>query len=183
MTPFIFIVLGMIILVTLFWLLFAPKSDKPPAEIQTLEIEKLQPLHCRHFPQISQLLRREDLTFIQRRVPVAMARAWKRQRRRVLRLYLNGLAEDFLRMERLARLIAALSPEISRKQEWQWLWMGLQFRVVFRLLSLRIVLGNPSLPQLARLTDFVASQAAELEVRMSQMAGILPSRLRTSAGT
>jgi len=115
MTPFIFIVLGMIILVTLFWLLFAPKSDKPPAEIQTLEIEKLQPLHCRHFPQISQLLRREDLTFIQRRVPVAMARAWKRQRRRVLRLYLNGLAEDFLRMERLARLIAALSPEISRK--------------------------------------------------------------------
>jgi hypothetical protein len=86
-------------------------------------------------------------------------------------------------MERLARLIAALSPEISRKQEWQWLWMGLQFRMVFRLLSLRIVLGNPSLPQLARLTDFVASQAADLEVRMSQMAGILPSRLRTSAGT
>lgn len=180
MTAFLFTGLGLAILILLFWLLFAPKWNEPPAGIQALEIEELQPLHCRHFPQISQLLRTEDPTFIEQRVPASVARAWRKERRRVLRQYLNGLAEDHVRVERLARLIAALSPGVSRKQEWEWLWMGLQFRVMFRLLALRIVIGNLSLPQLARWTDFVATQAADLQIRMSQMPGILPSRLRLS---
>ncbi|HEV2488501.1 MAG TPA: hypothetical protein VGT03_01740 [Candidatus Acidoferrales bacterium] len=180
MTAAIFTGIGLAILALMFWLLFAPKWNEPPAEIQALEIEKLQPLHCRHFPQISQLLRTEDLTFIEQRVPASMARGWRRERQRVLRQYLNGLAEDRLRVERLARLIAALSPDVSRKQEWQWLWMGIQFRIMFRLLALRIAIGRVSLVQLARWTDFVASQAADLQNRMSQMSQFLPSHLRLS---
>jgi hypothetical protein len=182
MTVLIFSAVGVAILVSLFWLLFAPKWDKPRAEIEALDIEKLQPLHCRHFPQISQLLRPDDLIFIGRRAPASMARAWSRERRRILRQYLNGLAEDYIRVGRLARLIASLSPELSRKQEWEWFWMGLQFQAVLQLLRLNVTLGSLSLAQLTRWTDFVSSQAADLEIRMSQLAGILPSRLRTSPG-
>jgi hypothetical protein len=180
MTVLIFTGVGVAVLLSLFWLLFASRWDKPRAEIETLDIEKLQPLHCRHFPQISQLLRPDDLTFIGRRAPAPMTRAWRRERRRILRQYLNGLAEDYIRVEHLARLIASLSPEVSRKQEWEWFWMGLQFRVVLQFLRLKLSLGSLSLPQLTRWTDFVSSQAADLEFRMSQLAGVLPSRLRTS---
>ena len=182
MSSAIFIFVGMAILILLFWLLFAPKWGTPRPAIQPLEIEQLQPLHCRHFSQIRFLLRQDDLKFVERNAPPELARAWKRDRRKVLRKYLNGLAEDLARLEHLARMIASLSPEVSRQREWEWFWLGLKFRLIFQLLVIRIALGERSLPQLARLTDLVASHAAKLEVRMSQMAGVLPSRLRPSAG-
>lgn len=182
MSNVIFIILGIAIFILLLWLLFAPKWGTPRPAIQSLKIEQLEPLHCRHFSQIRFLLRQDDLKFVERSAPRELARTWKRDRRKVLRKYLNGLAEDFACLEHLARMIASLSPEVSRKREWEWFWLGIQFRVVFQLLVIRIVLGERSLPQLARLTDFVASHAAKLEVRMSQMAGVLPSRLRPSTG-
>lgn len=179
----IFILLGIAILALLFWLLVPASAKGPGAAIESLEIEQLQPLHCRHFPQISLLLQPDDRRFVEQRASAEVARAWKRERRKIMLAYLKGLAEDFNRLETLARLLASLSSEVSRKREWEWFWMGLQFRIMFKLLTLRFTFGHFSLPHLARLTDFVASHAAELEVRMSQMSGMLPSRMRMSAGT
>lgn len=183
MTTILFTALGLAILAALLWLLFAPRWSKPQPAIETLELEQLRLLHCRHFPQISQLLQSEDREFIERIAPPAMARAWKRERRKILREFLNGLNEDFARLENLARLIAALSTEVSRSREWEWFWLGLKFHVLFRLVAIRMVLGWLPTPPLARLTDFVASRAAELEISISQMAGVLPPRLRPTAST
>lgn len=183
MTTILFIVIGIAILGALFWLLFAPQWNGPRAGVESLEIEQLEPLHCRHFPQIRMVLQSEDRAFIARRAPAVMAREWKRERRRVLHRYLNGLAEDFGRLDSLARLLATVSAEVSRKREWEWFWLGMQFRVMMQLLALRITLGNFTVPQFARLTDFVAAHAAELESSMAQMAGVLPSRMRPSTET
>lgn len=182
MTVIIFVALGVAFLALLFWLLFAPNWSGPSAAVESLEIEQLEPLHCRHFHQISLLLRPDDQAFVEKRAPASLARAWKRDRRGILLKYLGGLAEDCARLEHLGRLLASLSPEVSRKREWEWFWLGLQFRLMLRLLTMRITLGSPSLPQFARLTDFVTSQAADLESRMAQMAGVLPPRLRMSGG-
>lgn len=182
MTAFLFTALGFAILGVLFWLLFAPKWGGPRTAIQSLEIEQLELVHCRHFPQISLLLGLDDQAFVQQRAPASLARMWRQERRRILLKYLGGLAEDFARLEHLARLLTSLSPELSRTREWEWLWLGLQFRILFRLVSMRIILGSHSLPQLARLVDFVTSQAADLESHMAQRAGVLPSRLRMSDG-
>ncbi|HEV2299428.1 MAG TPA: hypothetical protein VGR72_13035 [Candidatus Acidoferrales bacterium] len=180
MTLLVFTALGGVIFVSLIWLLFAPNWSGPRAAVDSLEIEQLEPLHCRHFPQISMLLRLDDQAFVEQRAPASLARMWRQERRRILLKYLSGLTEDFARLEHLARLIASLSPEVSRKREWEWFRLGLQFRLMLRLLNVRIVLGSLSLPQFARLTDFVASQAADLESRMVQLAGVLPSRLRVN---
>jgi hypothetical protein len=182
MTLLIFTALGVAIFILLIWLLFAPKWSGPQAGVHALEVEQLEPLHCRHFSQISLLLGPDDQAFVKQRAPASLARTWKRDRRRILLKYLGGLAEDFARLEHLARLLASLSPEVSRTREWEWFWLGLQFRVMFRLLTVRIALSRHTLPQFARLTDFVASQAADLESRMVQLAGVLPPRLRMSAG-
>lgn len=179
----IFILLGVAILALVIWLLFPAKANGSSSVIESLEIEQLQPLHCRHFPQIRLLLEPDDRKFVERSVSATAARIWRRERRKILLAYVRGLAEDFNRLERLARLLASLSPEVTRKREWEWFWRGLQFRIMLRLLTARFAFGDFSLPHLARLTDFVASHAAELEVRMSQMSGMLPSRVRMSAGT
>ncbi|HKW87333.1 MAG TPA: hypothetical protein VJN21_01100 [Candidatus Acidoferrales bacterium] len=183
MTAVFYVLLGIGILGLLFWLLLGPKWSERQSGIQSLDIEQLEPLHCRHFSQIQMLLRPDDRMFVERRAAASIAHAWKRERRRVLITYLKGLAEDFARLEYLARLLASLSPEVSRQREWEWFWLGMQFRLMLRLLHVRIAMGSPALPQYQRLTDFVASHAAGLESHMAHMAGVLPSRMRTSPGT
>jgi hypothetical protein len=178
MITIVFVAIGLGILLALAWLLFSPRWSLGQEEHQALEIEKLQVLHCRHFPQISQLLRAEDLDFLQPRAPASLLRQWRRERARILRQYLDGLAQDFAHLERLARLLASLSPEINRRQEWEWLKLGLQFRALFGLVLLRGALGGISLRPLARLTDMIVIQSTALELRMTQMANLLPSRIQ-----
>jgi hypothetical protein len=177
MIPFLFVAIGIGILLVLAWLLFSPHWSATDTGPQVFESEKLKNLNCRHFPQIGQVLRNEDLLFIQRMAPAKLARRWRKERSRILRRYLNGLAKDFARLEHLARLLAALSPEISRKQEWEWLKLGMQFRILFVLVNLRISLGSISIFQLARLTDLIVVQATNLEILASQMANAHPAQL------
>jgi hypothetical protein len=178
MTLALYFVVGIAILLAVFWLVFAPRPTGPVLEIESLQIEKLFPLHCRRFSQISQLLHPEDAEFLRRRsLNSSAVRKWRSERRRILRQYLNGLAEDVARLERLARLLATLSPEIAPKQEWQWLRLSIQFRVLIRMIALRVALGWISLGQLSRLTQLVTDRAGELQTRIGKMLEVLPTKL------
>lgn len=176
MITLVFVALAIGILLALAWLLLSPQWKGAVADPHLLDIEKLQNLHCRHFPQIGQLLRKEDLAFMQKVAPADLIRSWKRERARILRRYLNQLTQDFVRLERLARSLAALSPAISRRQEWEWLKLGIQFRFLFALVAIRIRFGSISFHHLARLTDLIVVQATTLEIRISQAAEALPAR-------
>jgi hypothetical protein len=177
MMTLVFVVLAIGILLVLAWLLFSPQWKVADAAPRALDIEKLQNLHCRHFPQIGQILRKEDLAFMQRVAPASLNRKWKRDRARILRRYLNRLKQDLAQLEGLARLLAALTPATSRKQEWEWLKLGIQFRILFALVAIRIRFGSLSFHHLARLTELIVVQATALEIRVSQIADVLPARI------
>jgi len=177
MTIVITTLASLAILLALFWLLFGRPAAEPASSIDALEIEKLLPLHCRHFAQIVQILGEEDHQFISKRAPRHVERQWRAERRRILRQYLDGLGQDFGQLGRLARLIAALSPEVRKTQEWEWMWLGVQFRLLYRMVGLRIAFGSFAPNELARLAEMVAGVAGELKTRMSLIAAPLPSRL------
>jgi hypothetical protein len=97
-----------------------------------------------------------------------------------LRLYIHGLAQDFRGLERLARLIAALSPEVKRKQEREWLCFGVQFRLLYRVTQLRLAVHRLEPNELATLMEMVANLGLKLGRWMDRMTEALP-QAQTSA--
>jgi hypothetical protein len=181
-TIFVATLVFLAVLTTLLWLLFGSPTNKAVLSLDALQIEKILPVNCRHFPQISQLLSQEDTQFMRKRAPHHVANKWRAERRRILKQYLNGLRQDFARLERLARVIAALSPEIRKRQEWEWFWLALQFHFSYRMAALKLALGRFSPEALAGLTEMIAGLTSELENRMALIAEHSPSRMRTDVG-
>ena len=181
MTVFVAILVLLAIL-ALLWLLFGSRTNETGSSLDALQIERLLPINCRHFPQITQMLKEEDRQFMRMRAPHHTERKWRAERRRILKQYLTGLAQDFARVQRLARLVSALSPEIRKGQELEWMWLGLQFHVSYRMVELKFALGRLSPDGLAELTGIIAGLADELEHRMSLITEYSPSHLRANMG-
>lgn len=181
MTVLVATLASLAILLALLWLLFGSPTNRTVSSLDALEIEKVLPVNCSHFPQISQLLSQEDTEFMRKRAPHHLVRKWRGERRGILKQYLDGLRQDFTRLERLARLIAAFSPEIRKRQEWEWFWLALQFHFSYRMVALQLALGSFSPEGLAGLTEMIAGLTSELENRMALIAEHSPSRMRTNA--
>ncbi len=177
-TAVIFVVTALALLAALLWLLHKPSSWTGAHCDDALEIENLVPLHCRHFPEVRQALSGADAEFMRQRAPRETLRRWRRERREVLRQFLAGLGQDFARVDRLARAVAALSPEVSREREMERLWLSLRFLVIYRLVSLQLATGFAPLPQVARLTELVGSVASQIETRMAALEQTAPSPVR-----
>jgi hypothetical protein len=174
MTVVLMILLSIALALVLVWLLFGHQTPKTDLAAAALEIKNLLPIHCRHFPQIHHILTHEDQKFIRQRAPQQVVSRWRAERRRILRLYIRGLKQDFRGLEKLARLLAALSPEIKRKQEWEWLWLGIQFRLLYRVTVLRFALHGLPAEELVRLAEMLIDLAATLEQSTNHMIEAFP---------
>jgi hypothetical protein len=104
------------------------------------------------------------------------------ERREIARQFLKGLHEDFSNLSRLGRIIAALSPEVSREQETQRLILSVKFQILYALVRLRLSTGNLPLAQLEDLTGLVGRLAARMDEAMAvitaQSAGQVSQRVR-----
>lgn len=174
MTVVLMFLLVVALLPILLWLLFGNREPRADATVAALEIKKLLPSHCRHFPQVRHALGSQDEKFIVRRAPRQLAKRWRAERRQVVGLYIRGLAQDFHGLEQLARLIATLSPEVKKKQEWEWLWLGIQFRLLYRLTLLRFALHGLRSDELMRLTELLTGLATGLEHSIERLTPTFP---------
>ena len=173
MTMVMLAALAIIVLVLLVWLLFAPQGVQR-LEVGPLEVNKLLPVHCRNFPQIKGILSREDEKFLAGRASSKNLKFWRNERKQILQLYLQGLAQDFENLTELSRLISKLSPELRPSQELELLKLSVQFQTLYRLTMLRIALRSLPLPELSRLTEIVAALGFELELLLDQMTARIP---------
>jgi hypothetical protein len=152
----------------LFWALRGtPRAARPLPPLASLE--ELGPNHCRHFAQIQRALAPEDWEFVRRRASRAIQRRIRADRKRVARLYLRGLREDFSRLNRLARIVASLSPRVERRQEWERLELFCRFESLYLLVSLNLQMGGRAAGELRRLTDVVGSFASQMETATSAL--------------
>jgi hypothetical protein len=120
--------------------------------------------HYGYFPQIRQALSVGDTEYLRETAPRHVAKQALRERREVALRFLEGLHEDFSNLARLGRVIAALSPEVSREQETERLILSLKFQTLYALVWLRLSSGSLPLEQLEHLTGLVG----RLAVRMNE---------------
>jgi hypothetical protein len=157
------------------WLLFAGnKSSKPvqpsfsPDGADSLPSAK----HYGYFPQIRRALSPPDTKYLMETAPPGVAKRALRERRAVARGFLKGLHEDFSNLARLGRIIAALSPQVSRQQETERLVLSLKFQLLYSVVWLRLSAGNLPLDQLEHLTDLVGRLATRMDAAMAEISAL-----------
>lgn len=139
--------------------------------------------HYGYFPQIRQALSAADARFLAETAPPQIVKQALRQRRAVARGFLKGLREDFSNLARLGRIIAALSPSVSREQETERIVLYLKFHVLYALVWLRLSSGNLPLHQLENLTGMVERLARHMEEAMSGISELSAGRLSGGLST
>jgi hypothetical protein len=163
-------------IVSLFVLLWLARgrlgSPKTARSLAGLEMESTLPRHYRFFPQVRQALSVSDRQYLRERALPDVARRALRERRAVARQFLSGLHEDFSNLERLARMIAALSPVISRQQEMERVVLGLRFRWLYFWVWLRLLTGRAPLGQIEDLTALVGRLATRMEQAMAAISSL-----------
>jgi len=178
---FFYLPLALILLGLVLWLL-RPRSARRPAR-PPLDHHLAAPLanHYRYFPQVRQALSAADEKYLRRRLPPHLAKQALRERRAVARKFLAGLHEDFLNLEHLARMVATLSPVVSREQEIERLWLGFRFRSLYAWVWLRLASGSTSLQQIERLAGLIGRLTNRMEQAMAA-AGTLPEAEEFTTG-
>jgi hypothetical protein len=176
----IFIFLAIALSGVLLWLLFARhKPAKSAGSTVDLNGENALPTmkHYLYFPQIRQALSAADCQYLLQSAPSHVAQQALRERREVVRRFLRGLHEDFANLARLGRIITALSPVISRKQEVERMILSLQFQMLYAMVWLRLSAGNLPLQQLEHLTGLVGRLATRMDQAMSEINALSAEQL------
>lgn len=132
------------------------------------QMEKLGVSHFVNCKQVSRALADEDYALVRTRLPRQSSARMRHERRTLVRNYVVQLGRDFARIDRLARIVASLSPSVNRTQEFERLRLELQFRCLYRLVLVRLtVSGEISAEGLARLANLVGAFARRVETAMT----------------
>jgi hypothetical protein len=161
-----------IAILAILWFLLRPQS--PPAKKISGPIGDFKAgypilLHYRYFPQIRQALSEADDKYLGEAAPPQVARQARRERRAIARHFLRGLREDFSNLERLGRMIAAMSPVVNRRQETERFLLSLKFQFVWALVWLRLFTGKMPIDRIQYLTGVLGRLAARMEQAMSEI--------------
>ena len=119
--------------------------------------------HYQYFAQIRRALSAEDTRYLLEAAPPLVAKRVLRERRTIARHFLRGLHEDFSNLARLGRVIASLSPAVSREQEMERLLLIIKFQTLYALVWLQIASGILPLQRLEALTRLVGKLATRME--------------------
>ena len=160
--------LALLILLLLVWVLRDPrKRAQPDGGLDSAE--ELGQRHVNYFPQVRQALSADDLVFLSSRGSPQLIRRTRKERRKIALDYLSCLRGDFLRLWRLARVIASMSPQVGAAEEFARLRLGLTFSLHYELIRIKFVLGFAPLPELGSLSDAVSRLSIRLESAMNNL--------------
>lgn len=159
---------AVLVLLVLVWVLRDPRkhasSDGDPDSS-----EEFGQGHVGYFPQVRQALAAEDFAFLSSRGSPQLARRVRRERRKIALAYVACLRGDFLRLWRLARVIASMSPQVGVGQELARLRLGLIFSIRYEMIRVKFVIGFSPLPELGSLSDVVSRLSIRLETAMKNL--------------
>jgi len=167
-TLFLFFVIVACLVAALVWALRPPSQHQRFVDEPT-SLEQVGRRHCTYLPLVRQALSATDFAFLETRGSRKLASRLRKERRRIALSYLANLHDDFLRLLRLAKAIATLSPEIATAQELERLWLSFQFACRYQLLWAGLFTGVPSLGRLDGLSQMVSELAVRMETAISEL--------------
>jgi hypothetical protein len=165
----IFIAIIACLLVLLGWALSTPRQGRPINGGAVAGLEQTGRRHATYLPLIRRALSPTDFVFLKARGPRRLVSRVKKERRRVALRYLEGLHGDFLQLVRVAKVVAALSPEVATAQELERAWLTVQFSWRYRMLRAEVYAGTVSLRSLDGLSQMVSELAVRVEKAMSEL--------------
>lgn len=167
---FLFSLVTLALLGALYWLSRRMSTDRGAAHLlETLSAEDLLPHHYKYFPQIRQALSPEDGRFLGTRANAATRRLARRARRHSALRFMEGLREDYNRLDRLARTLTALAPSASSQREIERVFLFVRFNFLWTLVWMSLWTGATPIVQLRSLADLIGSLAARLETSMAAL--------------
>jgi hypothetical protein len=158
-----------IFLVFVFFWSLRGTATKTLDQFQAVDFECAGRRHATHGSQIRQALDDRDLQYLASAGGAHLARRVRRDRRQVVNDYLIALRGDFDQLLRLARAIAALSPEVVAVEELERLRLTVQFHLRCRIIYFRLLLGAATLPQISGVSDLVSHLAVRLETALQEL--------------
>ena len=170
MHPSILFLFGfaVLLLVLLVWVLRNPrKVAKRGADLGFLEESNRD--HVTYFPQMKQALSAEDFSFLASRGGSSLAKAVRKERRKIALAYLACLRSDFLRLWRLARVIASMSQQVGSAQELERIRLGLTFSWHYETIRIKFLLGFAPLPEMGMLSEVISGLSFRMEAAMKEL--------------
>jgi hypothetical protein len=174
-------IVGVLLLVLLAWFLRDPRMSSNPGG-DLISLEESGRCHVTYFPQVRQTFGAEDFAFLAARGLPKLASRVRKERRRITLAYLACLRADFLKLWRLARVIASMSPHVGAAQEFARLRLGLAFSLRYEMIRIKFLFGFAPLPELGFLSDLVSRLSIRLETAMKNLGegAALAAKLTTS---
>lgn len=159
---------AVLVLLLLVWVLRDPrKSAKADGDLDSTD--ELSQRHVGYFPQVRQALAVEDFAFLSSRGSPQLARRMRRERKKIALAYLSCLRGDFLKLWRLARVIASMSPQVGVAQEFARLRLGVAFSLRYEMIRIEFLFGLAPIPELGSLSDVVSRLSIRLETAMNNL--------------
>lgn len=170
MSPALLLPIGftVLLLVLFLWALGNPRR-RARTDGSINSAEESGHRHVAYFPQVRQAMAQEDLVFLASRGLPRLARRVRGDRRRIALTYLSCLRGDFLRLWRLARVVASMSPQVGLGQEFARFRMGLVFSVRYEMVRVKFLLGFSALPELGSLSEVVSRLSIRVEAAMKDL--------------
>jgi len=165
------ILFGAVVVVVLSLLALAlrsPAEPGPQASFPCLMEGTGRP-HVELLPQIRQALAQEDQEYLSRMGAGDLRRRLDKERRRIALSYLKALRGDFESLLRIARIIAALSPETGVGQELERLKLTAIFLWKYSIVQLALRLGGAPLRGVLALSNHISGLSVRLEATLKAM--------------
>jgi hypothetical protein len=167
-TFFLFVGLIAALIAALVWAVRKPLGGRK-LEADPRVLEDVGQRHVDYLPQIRQALAAEDYEFLCEKLSSGAQKRVRRERRNVVRGYLEALREDFQGILRMANSIAALSPEVVAIQEFERLQLTASFSWRYQMIRWRLWAGWTPAAQLDGLSNLVSGLSVRMEAALQEL--------------
>ena len=168
LTFFLFASFIAALLIALVWAVREPRGARK-LDADPRALEEAGQRHVSYLPQIRQALATADYEFLSNRVSREAQKRFRRERRKVVRAYLDGLHEDFQGLLRMASAIVALSPEVVAVQEFERLRLTMLFSWRYRMIRWKLWAGWAPAEQVDGLSNLVSGLSVRIEAALKEL--------------
>ena len=111
----------------------------------------------------------EDLAYVASHGSPELSSRVRKERRKIALLYMSCLRSDFLKLWRLGRVIATMSPQVGLGQEFARARLALTFSLRYEMIRIKFLLGFAPVPEIGSLSEIVSRLAIRLEAAMQDL--------------
>jgi hypothetical protein len=166
-TPFLYMLCGATaaLLILLAWAL----RNSPGKRSKGGLVDEQPRSNIQYFPQIQQALSKADREFLFAKGGSELAREVARERRKAAMKFVSALDQEFSGLLRLARVIAALSPEVAPMEEFERVRLSALFHWRLQTIRVKLAMGAAGTPELSAVSNIVSRLSVRMEAAMKEL--------------